>query len=78
MAFGGLIINHVKLIQHNLLNHEKSLMFKYGRTQRKIPSRLVCGSHGTCPDARCWGSSHLWAGIVKQKENNNAIINSPV
>ena len=25
-------------------------MFKYGRTQRKIPSWLVCGSHGACLD----------------------------
>ena len=28
----------------------KSLMFRYGRTQRKIPSQLVCGSCGTCAD----------------------------
>ena len=28
-------------------NHEKSLMFKYGRMQKKI---LVCGSHGACLD----------------------------
>ena len=34
----------------NLLNHEKSLMFKYGRTHKKISSWLVCGSHGTCLD----------------------------
>ena len=26
------------------LKHEKSLMFKYGRTQSRIPSWLVCGS----------------------------------
>ena len=31
-------------------NHEKSLMFNYGRMQRKISSRLVCGSHGACLD----------------------------
>ena len=30
------------------MGHEKSLMFKYGRMQRKIPSQLVCGSHGIC------------------------------
>ena len=29
---------------------KKSLIFKYGRMQKKIPSRLVCGSHGTCLD----------------------------
>ena len=34
----------------NLLNHEKSLMFKYGRTHKKISSWLVCGSRGTCLD----------------------------
>ena len=32
------------------LDFEKSLMFKYGRTQRKIPSQLVCASHGACLD----------------------------
>ena len=35
----------------NLLNHGKSLMFKYGRMQRKIPSRLGCGTHGMCLDS---------------------------
>ena len=25
-------------------------MFKYGRMQKKIPPRLVCGSHGACLD----------------------------
>ena len=49
----------------NPLNHEKSLMFKYRRMQRKIPSRLVYGSCGTCLDCTLivWGSSHCWAGI---------------
>ena len=34
-----------------------SLVFKYGRTQRKMPSRLVCGhgSHGTCLDCTLLG-----------------------
>ena len=31
-------------------NHDKSLMFKYGRMQNKISPWLVCGSHGTCLD----------------------------
>ena len=31
-------------------NHEKSLMCKYGRMQKKISPRLVCGSHGACLD----------------------------
>ena len=31
-------------------NHEKSLMFKYGRMQKKISLWLVCGSHGACLD----------------------------
>ena len=26
-------------------DHEKTLMFKYDRTQRKISSQLVCGFH---------------------------------
>ena len=26
-------------------NHDKSLMFKYGRIQKKISPQLVCGSH---------------------------------
>ena len=30
--------------------HEKSLMFKYGRMQRKISSWLVYGFHGACLD----------------------------
>ena len=30
--------------------HEKSLMCKYGRIQKKISPRLVCGSHGACLD----------------------------
>ena len=25
-------------------------MFKYGRKERKLPFRLVCGSHGACLD----------------------------
>ena len=39
----------------NLLNNEKSLMFKYGRMQRKIPSRLGCDSRGTCLDSMLFG-----------------------
>ena len=31
-------------------NHKKSLMCNYGRMQRKVPSWLVCGSHGACLD----------------------------
>ena len=31
-------------------NHKKSLKFKYGRMQTKIPSWLVCGSRGACLD----------------------------
>ena len=34
----------------NIIIHKKSLMFKYGRMQKKIPSRLVCGSSGACLD----------------------------
>ena len=34
--------------ESKLQNHEKSLMFKYGRMQKKIPSWLMCGSRGTC------------------------------
>ena len=45
----------------NGTRYEKSLMFKYGRMQRKIPPWLVCGSHGACLDSM--GSSHRWAGI---------------
>ena len=37
------------------VNQEKSLMFKYSRMQRKIPSWLVCGSHGTCLDSPLLG-----------------------
>ena len=33
---------------HSYLYHEKSLMIKYSRMQKEIPSRLVFGSHGTC------------------------------
>ena len=44
--------------------HEKSLMCKYGRMQKKISPRLVCGSHGACLDCMLpGGSSHRWAGI---------------
>ena len=49
----------------NLLNHEKSLMFKYGRTQRKIPSRLVCGSHGTCLDCTLFGVHFFCVQIIQ-------------
>ena len=47
------------------VNHKKSLMFKYSRMQREIPSRLVCGSHGTCLDSLLLGASlsYRWAGI---------------
>ena len=38
------------VIENQTLNHKKSLMFKYGRMQRKIPSRLLCGSHGAYLD----------------------------
>ena len=31
-------------------NHKKSLIFKYGRMQRKISPQLVCDSHGACLD----------------------------
>ena len=34
----------------NIIIHKKSLMFKYGRMQKKIPSRLMCGSRGLCLD----------------------------
>ena len=37
-----------KVYQETRLNHKKSLMFKYGRMEKKIPSRLVCGSSGAC------------------------------
>ena len=30
--------------------NKKSLMFKYGRTQRKFPPQLVCDSFGACLD----------------------------
>ena len=46
-----------------LQDHEKSLMFKYSKMQRKIPSRLVCGFRGTCLDCTSWGSSHRWVGV---------------
>ena len=36
--------------ESKLQNHEKSLVLKYGRMQRKIPSQLVCGFRGTCLD----------------------------
>ena len=39
----------------NLLNNKKSLMFKYGGMQRKIPSWLVCDSCGTCLDCTLLG-----------------------
>ena len=32
------------------LYHEKSLMIKYSRMQKEIPSRLVCGSCVACLD----------------------------
>ena len=37
-------------------NHKKSLMFKYGRIQRKIPPRLVCDSHSTYLDSMLPGA----------------------
>ena len=43
---------------------EKSLVFKNGRSQKKIPPQLVCGSRGTCLDSMLLvASSHRWAGI---------------
>ena len=36
-------------------NHEKSWMFKYGRMQKKIQSRLVCGSHDAYLDCMLLG-----------------------
>ena len=42
---------------------------------RKIPSQLVCGSHGACllwcmPRLHiAWGSSHCWAGIFSALES---------
>ena len=35
--------------------HEKSLMSKYGRVQKKISLRLVRGSHGACLDCMLIG-----------------------
>ena len=32
------------------LNRKKSLIFKYGRIQKRIPPQLVCGFHGACLD----------------------------
>ena len=51
------INNHIilyKPLQHyrkpGTFNHEKLPMVKYSRMQRKVPSRLVCGSYGTYLD----------------------------
>ena len=38
-----------------IFNHEKSLMLKYSRMQRKVPSRLVCGSRSMCLDCTLLG-----------------------
>ena len=38
-----------------MFNHEKSLMFKYGRIQGRIPPQLVCGFHGAYLDCMLFG-----------------------
>ena len=50
-----------------LTNHKKSLMFKYiyGRMQKKIPSWLVCSSHGACLDCILLGVQvTTWLGFL--------------
>ena len=42
-------------ISLHMSHHKKSLMFKYSRMQRKIPSQLVCGSCGMCLDSTLLG-----------------------
>ena len=32
------------------MKNQKSLMFKCGRIQKRIPPQLVCGSHAACLD----------------------------
>ena len=39
-----------KCTGNKTFNRKKSLMFKYGRMQKKISSWLVCGCHGACLD----------------------------
>ena len=46
-------------------NHERSLMcIKVVECRRKLPSRLVCGSHGACLDCMLPGFNHRWAGVL--------------
>ena len=42
--------------------HEKSLMCKYGRVQKKISLRLMRGSHGACLDCMLPGTQ-VTAGL---------------
>ena len=47
-----IVIERIKLTKFESMGISvmtmKSLMFEYGRMQKKIPPRLVCGSRGTC------------------------------
>ena len=37
-------------------------MFKFGRMHKKVPPRLVCGSHGACLDSMLPGAQ-VTAGL---------------
>ena len=55
----------VENFYYKQINHDKSLIFKYGRIQRKIPSWLLCGSHGACLGCMLPGvqvTTGYWAG----------------
>ena len=56
--------NCVQHTRNKTCSHEKLLMFKYGRLQKKVLSWLVCGSHGAYLDCMLpvWGSSHRQVG----------------
>ena len=55
LAITGVNFRPMPFMDNKTFNHEKSLMFKYGRMQKKISSRLVCGSHGVCLDCKLPG-----------------------
>ena len=62
------------------LNHEKSLMFKYGRMQRKIPPQIVCCSYGAClncmlPEVKLpLGRDFLAFKSLSDSENCNSLL----
>ena len=58
-------------------------MFKYGRMQKKIPPRLVCGSHGACLDSMLPGVQvtvrlgfFLYSSHLSDGEDSHSLLSS--